>query len=99
VLGRDRPYYVKKKKKKKKKKNTDFTKKLSETIIITLLELLIDNIFVIFCGSIFQQTVAIPMDRNCALLPADLFLYSYEADLMQGLLKKNEEKLARSFNR
>jgi hypothetical protein len=64
-----------------------------------LLELLIDNIFVIFGGSVFQQTVAIPMDTNCALLPADLFLYSYEADFMLGLLKKNEEKLARSFNR
>jgi hypothetical protein len=29
---------------------------------------------------------------------ADLFLYSYEADFIQGLLKKNEKKLTRSFN-
>ena len=27
-----------------------------------------------------------------------MFLYSYEADFEQGLLKKNEKKLARSFN-
>jgi hypothetical protein len=27
-----------------------------------------------------------------------LFLYSYEADFIQGLLKINEKKLARSFN-
>jgi hypothetical protein len=27
-----------------------------------------------------------------------LFLYSYEADFVQGLLKENEKKLARSFN-
>jgi hypothetical protein len=27
-----------------------------------------------------------------------LFLYSYEADVIQGLLKKNEKKIARSFN-
>jgi hypothetical protein len=27
-----------------------------------------------------------------------LFLYSYEADFMRGLLKKNEEKLSWSFN-
>ena len=33
----------------------------------------------------------------CYLL-ADLFLYSYEADFIQGLLKKKEKKLARSFN-
>jgi hypothetical protein len=35
---------------------------------------------------------------NCAPLLADLFLYSYEADFIQGLLKKNEKKLSRSFN-
>ena len=38
------------------------------------------------------------MGTNCAPLLADLFLYSYEADLIQGLLKKNENNLARSFN-
>ena len=27
-----------------------------------------------------------------------MFLYSYEADFIQGLLKKSEKKLARSFN-
>ena len=46
----------------------------------------------------FQKTVGIPMATNCAPLLADLFLYSYEADFIQGLLKKNEKKLARSFN-
>ena len=38
------------------------------------------------------------MGTNCAPLLADLYLYSYEADLIQGHLKKNEKKLARSFN-
>jgi hypothetical protein len=33
------------------------------------------------------------MGTNCALL-ADLFLYSYDAEFIQGLLKKNEKKLA-----
>jgi hypothetical protein len=52
-----------------------------------------------FGGRVFQQTVGIPMGTNCApLLLADLFLYSYEADFIQGLLKKNEKKIARSFN-
>ena len=63
-----------------------------------MLEVLIDNIFVIFGGLVFQQTVGIPMGTNCAPLLAHLFLYSYQADLIQGLLKKNEKKLARSFN-
>ena len=44
------------------------------------------------------STVCIRMGTNCALLLADLFLYSYEADFIQGLLTKNENKLARSCN-
>ena len=63
-----------------------------------MLEFLIDNVVVIFGGRVFQQTVGIPMGTNCAPLLVDLFFYSYEADLIQGLLKKNENKLARSFN-
>jgi hypothetical protein len=38
------------------------------------------------------------MGTNCAPLLADLFFYSYEADFIQGFLKKNEKKLAQSFN-
>ena len=38
------------------------------------------------------------MGTNCAPLLADLFLYSYEGDIIQGLLKKNGKRLARSFN-
>ena len=90
MLGRDRSYFV--------KHHSDSTKKFSETDIFNMLKFLIDNIFVMFGGGVFQQTVGIPMDTNCAPLLADLFLYSYEADFIQGLLKKNEKKLARSFN-
>ena len=46
----------------------------------------------------FQQTVGIAMGTKCVDLLAELFLYSYKADFIQGLLKKNEKKLARSFN-
>ncbi len=63
-----------------------------------MLEFLIDSIFVMFGGRVFQQTVGIPMGTSCAPLIADLFLYSYDADFIQGFLKKNEQKLARSFN-
>jgi hypothetical protein len=51
-----------------------------------------------FGGRVFQQTVGIPMGTNCAPLLADLFLYSYEAYFIQELLKKDEKKLAQSFN-
>ena len=63
-----------------------------------MLEFFIDNIFVTFGGHVFQQTVGILVDTNYDPLLADLFLYSCEADFIQGLLKENEKKLARSFN-
>ena len=49
-------------------------------------------------GRVFQQTVSIPMCTNCVPLFAELFHYSYDADSIQRLLKKNEKKLTRSFN-
>jgi hypothetical protein len=50
----------------------------SEEQVISMLEFLIDSIFVSFGGILFQQVVGIPMGMNCAPLLADLFLYSYE---------------------
>jgi hypothetical protein len=69
----------------------------SETLIINMLEFLIDNIFDKFGERIFQQTVGILMGTNCAPLLVDLFLYSYVTDFRNGLPKKNETKLARSL--
>ena len=40
-----------------------------------MLEFLVDNIFVVFAGKIFQQTVGIPMGTNCVPLLADIFLF------------------------
>ena len=80
------------------KNHSDSYKKFSETDIIKMLDFLIDNIFVTFGGRVFQQTVGIPMGTNCAPLLADLFLYYYEADFMQELLRKKDKKLAISFN-
>jgi hypothetical protein len=44
----------------------------SEEQVISMLEFLIDNIFVSFGGVLFQQVVGIPMGSNCAPLLADL---------------------------
>jgi len=90
VLGRDRPYFV--------NHHSASTKAFSETGIINMLEFLIDNIFAMFGGRAFPQTVDIHMGTSCTPLLTDLFLYSYEADFLQWFLKKNEKKLARSFN-
>jgi hypothetical protein len=88
VLGRDRSHFV--------KDYSDSTKMFSETDIINMIEFVIDNICVIFGGRAFQQAVGIPMGTNSAPLLFDLFRYSYVADFIQGLFKKNEKKLARS---
>jgi len=54
-----------------------------------MLEFLIDNIFAMFLVDVFFKTIGIPMGTNCVPLLVDLFLYSYEADFTQGLLKKS----------
>jgi hypothetical protein len=41
--------------------------------VISMLEFLIDNVFVSFGGILFQQVVGIPIGTNCAPLLADLF--------------------------
>jgi len=40
-----------------------------------MLQFLIDNIFVLFGGRVFQQTVSITMGTNCAPLLADFPLF------------------------
>ena len=66
----------------------------SEDDIIKMLEFLVDNIFVVLVGKVFQQTVGIPMRTPLA----DIFLYSYEAELIQSLLSTGKKQLASRFN-
>ena len=63
-----------------------------------MVEFLIDNIFVKFGGFLFRQVIGIPMGMNCVPLPADLFLYSYEGELLDNMIRGGHRKLARSFN-
>ena len=63
-----------------------------------MIEFLVDNIYARFGGQLFRQTVGIPMGTNCAPLLADLFLYSYENEFLDKLIKECKRKLARKFN-
>ena len=65
--------------------------------ICKMTEFLVDNIYVMFVGQLFQQMVGIPMGTNCAPLLADLFLYSYENEFLDKLIKEGKRKLARKF--
>jgi len=85
VIGRDKSYFV--------KSHSKSSNKYKQDEIIQLLDFLIDNIFVLFGGRMFQQTIGIPMGTNCAPLFADLYLHTYEAGFLQGLLKHKDRKL------
>ena len=63
-----------------------------------MIEFLVDNIYVWFSGQLFQQMVGIHMGTNCAPLLADLFLYFYENEFLDKLIKEGKRKLAKKFN-
>ena len=63
-----------------------------------MINFLIDNIFVECGGEVFQQVIGIPMGTNCAPLLADIFLYSYEAEFIQTLIRSGKRHSAKSFN-
>ena len=90
VLGREGPYFV--------KEHSDLRSKYTEEDIIKMLEFLVNNIFVVFAGKVFKQIVGTPMSTNCAPLPAEIFLYSYEEEFIQSLLSVGKERLASQFN-
>ena len=58
-----------------------------------MIEFLIDNSFVQFGGRRFYQVIGIPMGTNCAPLLADLFLYSYENEFLDNMIKSGHRRL------
>ena len=64
--------------------------------ICKMIEFLVDNIYVRLGGQLFRQMVGIPMGTNCAPLLADLFLYSYENEFLDKLIKEGKESLLES---
>ena len=59
VLGREGPYFV--------KEHSDSKNKYTDEDIVKMLEFLVDNIFVVFAGKVFQQIIGIPMGTNVPL--------------------------------
>ena len=59
VLGREGPYFV--------KEHSDSKKKYTEEDIIKLLEFIVNSIFVVIAGKVFQNIIGIPMGANCHL--------------------------------
>ena len=66
--------------------------------ICKMIEFLIDNIFVQFGRCLFHQEFEISIGTNSAPLLADLFLYSYENEFLDNMIKSGHRRLIRSFN-
>ena len=69
------------------KEHSDSKNKYSEDDIVKMLEFLVDNIFAVFSGKVFQQTVGIPMGTNYS--PSSRrHLSVFEADFIQTRKKE-----------
>ena len=100
VIGRDKSYFVKSHSKSNNKhkqgetiqmlEQGEIIQMLEQGEIIQMLDFIIDNIFALFGGRVFQQTIYIPMGTNCVLPLANLFLHAYEVNFLQGLLKNKD---------
>ena len=67
--------------------------------ICNMTDFLEGNTFVKFGGGggdLLSQVIGIPMGTNCAPLLADLFLYSYESEFLDSLVKSGRRRLAKS---
>ena len=66
--------------------------------ICKMIEFFIDNIFVQVGGHLFCQVIGIPVGTDCAPLLADLFLYSFENEFFDNMIRSGHRRLVRSFN-
>ena len=72
---------------------------LSCDAVVYLLHWLIDNTYVSIGNKIFKQCIGIPMGTDCAPYLANLFLYAYEFDFMNNLIKQKNWVILRKFNK
>ena len=80
------------------KEHSDSKNKYTEEDIIKMLEFLVDSIFAVFAGKVFQQIIGNPMGTNRAPLLDDIFLYSYETEFIQSFLSASKKRLASQLN-
>ena len=69
--------------------NSLLKQNISEEMLITSVEYLIDNIYVNIGNKTYRQCIGIPMGTDCAPLVANLFLFYYEYKYMRNLIKCN----------
>jgi hypothetical protein len=77
--------------------STVFTFSLDK--LVQFLNFLIDNVFVVNDGVVFQQIRGIPMGTNCGPVLANLYLYAYESVFIDQLISEGRSETAEMFHR
>jgi hypothetical protein len=55
--------------------------------LISWLDFLLDNLFLCFGHCVYRQCIGIPMGTNCVVYSANFYLFAYEFDFIDCLLK------------
>ena len=63
-----------------------------------MLEFLVDNFFLVVAGKVFRHIVGHSIGKNFAHLLADIFLHSYEAEVIQSLLSTDRKQYLSSIS-
>jgi hypothetical protein len=62
--------------------------------LIRAIEMIVDNSFVEYKNCIYRQIIGIPMGTSCAPHLANIFLFMYESQYIQGLINSGQESKA-----
>ena len=65
---------------------------------VKIFECLIDNVFAMIDGRVFQWTVDTPTGTNCVPLYKDFFIYLHEVDIHVVTFQEKRKQLVMSFN-
>ena len=57
-----------------------------------MVNFLVNDIFVTFGGYLFRQVIGIPVPNKLCSIAADLFLYSYESDVLDCQIKSGHKR-------
>jgi hypothetical protein len=72
---------------------------VTEAELVALVEQLIDNIYVVYGGQVYRQTIGIPMGTDCAPFLANLYLFACEHRWIRTQVREGRVALARQFRR
>ena len=68
---------------------------LNKDDVLSLLEYLLNNIYVKYRDNIFRQVIGVPMGTDCAPDLANLFLFAFEYKYIIGLIDVKSDDIKR----